>query len=117
MEALRYYHNPKCSKSRQGLALLEAKGATLEIIEYLKDAPTLEQLETLAEALGEGWRAMVRSSEAAYAAAGLDANSLRSDVLAAVAEQPSLLQRPIAVRGGRVILGRPPEDMLAILND
>lgn len=116
MKSLTYYHNPRCSKSRQGLALFEEQNITPEIVEYLKTTLDTKTLESLADALGEDWPAMVRSGEAEYKEAGLSAESSRAEVLAAIEQYPKLLQRPIAVCEGRVVIGRPPEAMLALLD-
>ena len=111
------YHNPRCSKSRQALALLEARGVPLRIVEYLQDPPTVQELAALQWKLGRSPREWVRRKEAAYQAAGLSADSADADLLAAMAAHPILIERPIVVKGDRAALGRPPERVLALLGD
>ena len=103
------WHNARCSKSRETKALLEDLDADAEVREYLKDAPSRAELETLMTALGlDDPRAMVRTNEDAYRQLGL-ADADRDELLDALVEHPILLQRPIVVRDGKAIIGRPPE--------
>jgi len=108
------YHNPRCSKSREALALVEGSsavgGSDLQIIEYLKTPPTLAELKRLHKLLGVPVREMIRSNEAEYAELGLADTALTDDaLLAAVAKHPKLLQRPIVVNGDKAVIARPPE--------
>ena len=110
------YHNPRCSKSRQTLALLEDAGITPLVIEYLDQPPTVDELETLADQLGLEPREFVRSKEAAYAELdppGPDCSTRQ--LFEAMATHPILIERPIVVRGDRAILGRPPENVHRLL--
>lgn len=110
------YHNPRCSKSRQTLALLRARGIEPEIVEYLKTPPDVETLRTLLARLGLAPRELMRRREAAYREKGLDDPALDDEALiAAMAADPILIERPIAVCGERAALGRPPERALDIL--
>ena len=110
------YHNPRCTKSRQTLALLRERGVEPEIVEYLKAPPDAETLRALLTKLGCAPRALMRRKEAAYRERGLDDPALDDDALvAAMAADPILIERPIAVRGERAALGRPPENVLDIL--
>ncbi len=110
------YHNPRCSKSRRTLALLRARGVEPEIVEYLKNPPDAETLRTLLAQLGLAPRELMRRREAAYREKGLGDPALDDDALiAAMAADPILIERPIAVRGERAALGRPPERVLDIL--
>ena len=108
---LKIYHNPRCSKSRAALALVEAygqrKGVPVEVIEYLKHPPTLEQLQKMQSALG-GARPLVRDNEERYAAPQL-AEADDATLLEALALHPELMQRPVIVDGERVLVARPPE--------
>lgn len=110
------YHNPRCSKSREALALAERFAAQnelpLAVVEYLKTPLTLAQLAALHRQLGCGVRDMVRSNEEEYAALDL-AQGDDAALLRALAAHPKLLQRPIVVYRGRAAIGRPPE----LLND
>lgn len=114
------YHNPRCSKSREALALVEQFGARhecpVDIVEYLKSPPTVEQLKELHRLLGAPIREMVRNNEDEYAALGLD-NATDADLLNAVAAHPKLLQRPIVVYKGRAAIGRPPEQLHDLLKE
>jgi arsenate reductase len=106
------YHNPRCSKSREALALVEHSpaGGDLQIIEYLKTPPTLADLKALHKLLGVPVREMIRSNETEFSELGLADASLGDDaLLAAVAEHPKLLQRPIVVNDKKAVIARPPE--------
>lgn len=103
------WHNPRCSKSRQTKALLEDLDADAEVREYLKDAPTRGELDELLAALGlDDPRRMMRTGEDAYTQLGL-ADATADELLDAIVEHPILLQRPIVVRDGRAVIGRPPQ--------
>jgi arsenate reductase len=111
------YHNPRCSKSRQTLALLEEQGITPEVVKYLEQTPSAEQLQQLYSQLGlPEVRAMMRTKEALYKELEL-ANPELSDeqLFAAMAENPKLIERPIVVANGKARHGRPPEQVLDIL--
>ncbi len=110
------YHNPRCSKSRQTLALLRDRGIEPQIIEYLKTPPSAEELKDILRLLGRSPRELMRRKEDAYREAGLDNAALDDDALiAAMVEHPILIERPIVLAGGRAALGRPPEAVLDIL--
>jgi arsenate reductase (glutaredoxin) len=109
------FHNPRCSKSRAALALLEERGAPLRVVRYLETPPTRAELAALAKKLGLPASRFVRTGEAAYAAAGLGPASPDGAILDAIAKEPILLERPIAVRGDRAVVGRPPERVLELL--
>jgi arsenate reductase len=110
------YHNPRCSKSRQTLALLNERGLEVDIIEYLKTPPDALTLAGLLDGLGLEPRELMRKTEATYTELGLDDRSLdRTALIAAMVETPVLIERPIVVAGARVALGRPPEAVLEIL--
>ena len=116
MPATVIYHNPRCSKSRQTLDLLNEHGVDAEIVEYLKTPPDAEILEQILDMLGLQPRELMRSNETAYRELGLDDASLsREQLIAAMVEHPKLIQRPIVIRGSKAALGRPPEDVLEIL--
>jgi arsenate reductase len=108
------YHNPRCNTSRKTLALLRDKGVEPEIVEYLKTPYTASQLKTLLRQLGLPAKAIVRRKEAA--ATGIDSAALSEDqLIAAMAKNPIIVERPIVVSGGKAALGRPPETVLKIL--
>ena len=115
--ATRLYHNPRCSKSRAALELLRARGIEPEVVLYLEKPPKAAELRELAELLELDARALLRRGEDEYAALGLsDAKLAESALLAAIAEHPRLLERPIFVHAGRAVIGRPPERVLELLD-
>ena len=110
------WHNPRCSKSRQTLALLRERGIEPEIVEYLKTPPAAGELEAVLEKLGMEPRGLMRRKEAAYREAGLDDPALgRRALVEAMTANPVLIERPVVLAGDRAALGRPPENVLAIL--
>lgn len=109
------YHNPRCSKSRQTLQLLQDKGIEPTVILYLETPPTAEQLADLQEKLGVPVRDMMRSGETEYKDNNLADKSLDdASLLAAMAKYPRLIQRPVVVVGKRAAIGRPPENVLEL---
>ena len=110
------YHNPRCSKSRAALDLLESRGIAPEIIHYLETPPDAERLDALLDMLGCEPRDAMRRKEAPYAALGLDEPTLtRAALIAAMVANPILIERPIVVAGQRAAIGRPPERVLDLL--
>lgn len=110
------WHNPRCSKSRQALALLEEAGAELTIRRYLEDPPSLRELEAVHTALGQPRVIdMMRSREAEFKAASLSKTDNDATLIKAMADHPKLIERPVAIKGGRAVLGRPPERVLDLL--
>jgi arsenate reductase len=113
---VKIYHNPRCSKSRATLALLEQHGAPFEVIRYLDHPPSVSELTLLVKQLGLSARALLRAGEVEYRALGLDDPALDdATLIAAMATHPKLIERPIVVAHGRAVIGRPPEAVLAIL--
>lgn len=110
------YHNPRCSKSRQTLQLLQQQGIAPEIIEYLKTPPSVQELDDILQKLDMEPRKLMRKTEAAYKANGFDDASLdRLALITAMVDHPILIERPIVVANGKAALGRPPEAVLVIL--
>lgn len=110
------YHNPRCSKSRATLQLLQEKGIESTIIEYLKTPPSADELEEILNKLGMEPRDLMRKGEDAYREAGLDNPALdRKALIAAMVEHPILIERPIVLSKGKAAIGRPPERVLEIL--
>ncbi|MBP0482588.1 arsenate reductase (glutaredoxin) [Sagittula salina] len=109
------WHNPRCSKSRAALALLEARGVAFETRRYLEDAPSLEDLRMLHSRLGVPAIQMMRSGEAAFREMGLTRDMADADLLAAMAREPRLIERPVLIADGRAVIGRPPERVLDLL--
>ena len=113
----RLYHNPQCSKSRGALELLRERGVDPEIIAYVQQAPSIEELRGLLRMLGIGPRGILRTGEPEYAELGLADPSLNDEaLLAAMHAHPRLIERPIFVRGDRAVIGRPPERVLELLD-
>lgn len=114
--SVKIYHNPRCSKSRQALALIQAQGIQPNIIEYLKQPPSREELDDLLRWLNVTPRELMRKQEAEYKALGLDDPALTDDALcAALCNNPKLMERPIVVANQKAVIGRPPEAVLGIL--
>lgn len=111
------YHNPRCSKSRQTLALLEEKGITPDVIKYLETPLSVDQLKTVYAQLGlSSVRDMMRTKESIYKELSLGDESVTDEQLfEAMVENPKLIERPIVIKGDAARLGRPPEQVLEIL--
>ena len=112
---LTIYHNPRCGKSRETLALLRARGLEPRIVEYLQTPPNAGALRRLAKLLGGQVTDMVRPGEPAFKTEKLAGVTDPEKLIAAIARHPILLQRPIVVSGAKAAIGRPPEAVLAIL--
>lgn len=110
------YHNPRCSKSRETLKLLEDRGIAPTVIEYLKTPPTAPELSGILAKLGCQPRQLMRTKEAEYKAGGLDDAGLSdAELIAAMIGTPKLIERPIVLANGKAAVGRPPESVLDIL--
>ena len=110
------YHNPRCSKSRQTLALLQARGIEPEQVLYLETPPEPAELRRLLKLLNLTARDLLRKGEAEYRELNLMDNALGdSELIAAMSEHPRLIERPIVVRGNKAIIGRPPENVLELI--
>lgn len=108
-------HNPRCSKSRQALALLEEAGAEVTVRRYLDEPLDADELRSLIRRLDGSVSALVRRNETEWKQLGADAEDLRQ-VIDAVVTHPRILQRPIADDGRRAVIGRPPEAVCALLD-
>ena len=116
MTNTKIFHNPRCSKSRQTLALLEENGETPQIIEYLDTPPTEDELTYIINELGVQPRDLMRKGEAEYKDLNLiDENLDKNALIAAMVQNPRLIERPIVIKNGKVAVGRPPENVLSIL--
>lgn len=114
-DEVRIWHNPRCGKSRQTLALMRERGVEPVVREYLKEPPTAAEIEAVLGQLGVEPRALMRTKEAVYKELGLAAVTDRAALIAAMAAHPILIERPVVIRGGRAALGRPPEAALELL--
>ena len=116
MTDLTLYHNPRCSKSRGALELLEARGLTPTVVRYLETPLNAAQLKALLGKLGIGARQLLRTGEDEYKTLNLpDASLSEAQLIAAIAEHPKLMERPILETATKAIIGRPPENVLEIL--
>lgn len=115
MKKVTIYHNPRCAKSRETLALLKARGIDPVVVEYLKDPPAKEEVKAIIKMLGGDAKAVVRAKEPAYKRSGLSEKSSADEIARAIAQEPILLERPIVVSGKKAAMGRPPENVLTIL--
>lgn len=117
MKNVTIYHNPSCSKSRETLALLEQHGIEPKVVLYLDTPPLVDQLKTLLKELGfSSARDLMRKKENLYKELKLTDDSLSEEqLLAAMAEYPKLIERPIVVKGSKARIGRPPARVLEIL--
>jgi len=114
--AITIYHNPRCSKSRQTLSLLEEQGLKPLVVDYLKTPPDAQTLDAILQMLGMEPRDLIRKGEAEYKAAGLDRQDLsRNELIQAMVEYPKVIQRPIVIVDGKARIGRPPESVLEII--
>jgi len=110
------YHNPRCSKSRQTLSLLQEKSININVIEYLKTPPDISQLKQILKQLGYEPRQLMRKSELIYKDLGLgNENKTAEDLVNAMAQNPILIERPIVLSGEKAAIGRPPESVLNVL--
>ena len=109
------YFNPKCSKCRMTLELLNDKGTEPEVIEYLQTVPSKSELKNILTLLGLSADQLLRKHESAYQEAGLNDSSSEKEILDAMMNFPILIERPIVVHNGKAAIGRPPENVLEIL--
>jgi arsenate reductase len=109
------YHNPRCSKSRATVALVQAQGVEPKIVEYLRESPTAQQIKALLTKLGMSAAELVRKNEDVYKQKFSDRTPTEAQLIAAMVEHPVLIERPIVVVGERAALGRPPENVLQLL--
>ncbi len=114
--ALKIYHNPRCSKSRQTLQLLKDNNLEPEVVKYLETPPSAGELEEILDLLGLEPRELMRRKEKEYKTLGLDDPNLgREALIQAMVEHPRLIERPIVIKDGRAVIGRPPEKVLELL--
>lgn len=111
----RIYHNPRCSKSRATLGLLEERGIEPEVIEYLKTPPDEKRLRSLLKKLGMRPIDLIRKGEKAWKESGLDSSASDDELIALMLREPILIERPIVEVGDRARLGRPPEQVLELI--
>ena len=109
------WHNPKCSKSREALKLLEEKGGSFEVFKYLDTPPSREEITTLLKKLGISARELMRTKEDLYKELGLAEVNDEEKLIDALAEYPKLIERPILIEENRAVIGRPVEKTVEFL--
>jgi arsenate reductase len=114
--SVKILHNPRCSKSRQTLAIIEEKGVSPEIVNYLNDPLTAAELDQIVKQLGITPKELVRKGEKIFKEAYKGKELSDSEWIAAMVAHPKLIERPIVIKNGRAIIGRPPENVLSLLD-
>jgi len=112
---MKIYHNPRCSKSRQTLQMINDAGQDIEIIEYLKDVPTEEELKSIIKLLGIAPDQLLRKGEAIFKEKFKGKTFTDEEWIKIMIEHPKLIERPIVIDGEKAVLGRPPENVLSLL--
>lgn len=115
MAKIELWHNPRCSKSRQALALLQERDVDVEIVKYLNDVPTEQEITNLLKKLGISARELMRTKEDIYKELGLKDVEDEQLLIKAMSENPKLIERPVVIKDNQAIIGRPPERVLDIV--
>ncbi len=108
------WHNPRCSKSRQTLGILEEKGIEAEVVKYLEETPSVEEIKAILKKLNISARELMRTKEDEYKTLGLKDETDEQKLIEAMAAHPKLIERPIVIKGDKAVLGRPPEKVLEL---
>ncbi len=116
MEKTTIWHNPKCSKSRQALSLLEEDGCEKEIVKYLETTPTKEEIKNILSMLGMTARELMRTKEDIYKELDLKNENDEEKLIDAMVANPKLIERPVIIKNGEAIIARPPEKVLELLS-
>ncbi len=110
------YHNPRCSKSRQTLEILNRQEVSTEVVLYLENPPSTEEIASILQKLGLDPRDVIRKGEEEYKRLNLKDQSLtENELIAFMSENPKLIERPIVIKGNKAVIGRPPENVLSII--
>ncbi|WP_273567069.1 arsenate reductase (glutaredoxin) [Maribacter halichondriae] len=112
---IRIYHNPRCRKSREGLAILEKSGKEFKVVEYLKDIPTKNELKDILTKLGITAEQLLRKNESVWKERYKGQNLSEDKIIEAMIENPKLIERPIVINGDKAMIGRPPSAIGGIL--
>ena len=115
MAKVTIWHNPRCSKSRNSMTLLEEKGVDAEVVKYLDTPPTKEELEMLLSQLGMSARELMRTGEAVYKELGLKDVESEEKLIEAMVANPKLIERPIVIKDGKAVIGRPIENVVELI--
>ncbi len=116
-ESVTIWHNPRCSKSREALKLLEAEGIEANVVKYLETAPGEEEIRDVLKRLGIKARDLMRTKEALYKELGLKDVTDEDALIRAMAEHPKLIERPVVIKGGKAVLGRPPQNVIDLVKE
>jgi arsenate reductase len=116
MSKITLWHNPRCSKSRNAAALLEEKGVEPEVVKYLDTPPSKDEIKALLKMLGITARELMRTKEAIYKELGLKDVDDEEKLIDAMAENPKLIERPIVIKDGKAVIGRPIENIIELLD-
>ncbi len=115
MKNVKIWHNPRCSKSRNALVLLEEEGVEAEIVKYLDTPPSKEELVEMLKMLGLGARELMRTKEAIYKELGLKDVNDEDALIEAMVANPKLIERPIVIKDGKAVIGRPIENIIELI--
>ncbi|WP_304545912.1 arsenate reductase (glutaredoxin) [Sulfurimonas microaerophilic] len=116
MEKITIWHNPRCSKSRQALSLVEENGCEKEIVKYLEETPTKDEIKNVLSMLGVSAREMMRTKEDIYKELDLKNENDEEKLIDAMVANPKLIERPIVIKNGKAVIARPPEKALELLS-
>jgi|SRR5690554_503261 len=112
---MKIYHNPRCSKSRTTLEILQEKGAEVEVVKYLESTPSVSELKEILRKLGMKAEDIIRKGEKEYKENFKGASLTEDEWIQAMVQYPKLIERPIVVKGDNAVIGRPPENVLKLL--
>lgn len=112
---IKIFHNPRCRKSREGLAIVESSGKDFEIINYLKEVPTKEELRKVLEYLSISPLQLVRKNETIWKEKFKGRNLSDEQIIDAMVKYPKLIERPIVINGDKAVIGRPSENIIELL--
>jgi arsenate reductase len=115
MSTVTIWHNPRCSKSREALALLEETGTEADIVKYLEETPSENEIRDVLKKLGIGARDLMRTKEDLYKELGLREVDDEEKLIAAMAANPKLIERPVVIMGDKAVIGRPPEKVVEFI--
>lgn len=116
MEKITIWHNPRCSKSREALLLLEDNGCEKEVVKYLESTPSKEELKNVLSMLGISARELMRTKEDLYKELDLQNETDEEKLIGAMVANPKLIERPVVIKNGKAIIARPPEKALELLS-
>jgi arsenate reductase len=115
LKKMKILHNPMCSKSREALKILEEKGEKVEVIEYLKNTPSVDELKKIIKMIGVNAEDIVRKNEEIYKDNYKGKKLSNDEWIAVMVKYPKLIERPIVIKGNKAIIGRPPVKIIEIL--